>query len=110
MASHQPPDLPNLPQNAALLASRHALRIAYGVPVLAREGIAAAVALGTSTLLVRLPTLPPHLRTGQPSPPLTEHGWLSVDPWQSGLPTAEGISQLSGVLGQALARVAYLDT
>ncbi|MGW2562905.1 hypothetical protein ACWCXB_27380 [Streptomyces sp. NPDC001514] len=90
------------------LVPGHPLHAAYGVPVLAHEGIAAAVVLGMGTLLVRLPSPPHSLKAGGPRPPLTDHGWQSVDPWQSHLLSAEGDRRLSGVLRGALAHAREL--
>ncbi|WP_419999309.1 hypothetical protein [Streptomyces boninensis] len=94
---------PDLCDRLADLAPRHPLHTAYGVPVLAHEGIAAAVALGTDRLLVRLPKLPHNIAAGAPMPPLTDQGWQSVDPWLSELPSAEGVRRLCGLIGGALA-------
>ncbi|TDU03363.1 hypothetical protein EDD99_1785 [Streptomyces sp. 846.5] len=84
-------------------AHQEQLHCAYGVPVLCYEGIAVAVAMGTGTLLVRLPALPENLKPGEPVPPLTDHDWQSVDPWQSHLITAEGNRRLTGLLRGAIA-------
>ncbi|WP_105968851.1 hypothetical protein [Streptomyces geranii] len=96
---------PDLQDRMTELAPRAALHAAYGVPVLAYEGIAAAVALGMSTLLLRLPAAPPKLKADPPVPALAEHGWQGVDAWQSELPSAEGDRRLSGALRGALANV-----
>ncbi|MCX4993160.1 MULTISPECIES: hypothetical protein [unclassified Streptomyces] len=94
---------PDLLDRLAELARRAPLHAAYGVPVLAREGVAAAAALGTSVLLVRLPAAPTDLEAGTPAPFLAGHGWQAVDAWQSGLPCAEGARRLSGAVRRALA-------
>ncbi|MFK0171685.1 hypothetical protein ACIQU5_23070 [Streptomyces sp. NPDC090306] len=96
---------PDLCERLAELAPRAPLHAAYGVPVLAHEGIAAAVALGTSALLVRLPAPPPKLRAGPPVGLPAGRGWQSVDAWQGELPSAEADRRLSGVVRGALARL-----
>ncbi|UIX29988.1 hypothetical protein [Streptomyces sp. GQFP] len=96
---------PDLLDRLAQLAPRVPLHAAYGVPVLAYEGIAVAAALGTSTLLVRLPTAPPRLKVGLPDPSLAAHGWQEIDAWQGELPSAEGDRRLAGVIRGALANV-----
>ncbi|MFF3379316.1 hypothetical protein ACFYXF_40980 [Streptomyces sp. NPDC002680] len=94
---------PDLLDRLAQLAPRVPLHAAYGVPVLSYEGIAVAAALGTSTLLVRLPTAPPKLKVGRPDSSLADHGWQEIDAWQGELPSAEGDRRLSGVIRGALA-------
>jgi hypothetical protein len=101
---------PDLLDRLAQLASRAPLHAAYGVPVLAYEGIAAAAALGTSTLLVRLPAAPTNLEVGTPVPSLADHGWCAVDAWQSELPSAEGARRLSGAIQGALANARELTS
>jgi hypothetical protein len=94
---------PDLFDRLAQLVPDAPLHAAYGVPVLAHVGIAAAAALGTSTLLVRLPVAPANLDVGTPVPSLAADGWQSVDAWQSELPSAEGARRLSDAIRRALA-------
>jgi len=94
---------PDLLDRLTQLAPDAPLHAAYGVPVLAHEGIAAAAALGTSTLLVRLPTAPANLEVGLPDPSLADHGWQEIDAWQSEISSAEGDRRLSGIIRGALA-------
>ena len=96
---------PDLLDRLAELARHAPLHAAYGVPVLAREGIAAVAAVGTSVLLVRLPAAPSGLEAGTSVPFLAGHGWQAVDAWQSELPSAEGTRRLSGTVRRALAGV-----
>ena len=99
---------PDLESRLTELAPGQPLYAAYGVPLLARGEVAAAVAMGTSTLLVRLPRPPTDLEAGDPLPPLTDQGWYSVSPWQTGLPSAEGLRRLSGLVRGALEHAADL--
>lgn len=101
---------PDLLDRLAQLAPHAPLHAAYGIPVLAYEGIAAAAALGTSTLLVRLPTVPTNLKADTPIPSLAEHGWQTVNAWQSELPSAEGTHRLSDAVQGALANVRNLTS
>jgi hypothetical protein len=93
---------PDLMERLAKLAPDQTLYNVYGVPALASEGIAAAVAIGTSWLLVRLPSIPEDLEAGDPLPPLTDQDWMSVNPWQIQLSTVEGTRRLSDVIRSAL--------
>ncbi|GAA4509254.1 hypothetical protein GCM10023191_070220 [Actinoallomurus oryzae] len=81
----------------------------FGVPALATNGIVAAVALGTSWLMVRLPQLPDGLETQDPIPPLSDHGWQSVSAWQSEIPAAEGKERLTRLINDALHHARSLD-
>ncbi|MFF5492486.1 hypothetical protein [Streptomyces aquilus] len=82
------PDFPQLrpdhPRNAArgLGAPLHT---AYGVPLLARKGVAAVAATGMDRLLMRLPAEPTDLRAAAPVPVLDGDGWWAADAWQSEL-------------------------
>ncbi|MFJ8112117.1 hypothetical protein [Streptomyces sp. NPDC096132] len=94
---------PDLLDRLAQLAPDSPLHAAYGVPVVAYSGIAAAAALGTSTLLVRLPAAPMNLEAATPVPSLADDGWWEVDAWQGRLPSAQGTRRLSGAVQGALA-------
>jgi hypothetical protein len=72
---------PDLMERLCDLAPGWPLTAAYGVPVLACEGIAAVVALGTRPL---------------------------ADPWQNQLPRAEGTRILTALVSAALAHAASL--
>ncbi|MFF3595237.1 hypothetical protein [Kitasatospora indigofera] len=96
---------PDLVERLEDLAPRWPVLATFGVPVLAAKGIAAVVALGMGTLLVRLPEAPPELlEPAGPCPPLTDpgQGWYTVCPWQSELPSAESKRLLSLLVQQAL--------
>ncbi|MER5355450.1 hypothetical protein ABT093_34630 [Kitasatospora sp. NPDC002551] len=84
------------------LAPRHPVEGAYGVPVLAFEGVAAVVACGMSLLLVRLPVLPEDIEPGPPLPPLTDGEWRSVDGYPQDRPGAEGRARLTALVREAL--------
>lgn len=74
----------------------------YGVPVLASDGVAAAMAIGTDTLLLRLPEFPTDLELGPPLPPLTDGDWYSIDAWQADTPSAIGQQRLADLVCEAL--------
>jgi hypothetical protein len=83
---------------------------AYGVPLLASEGIAAVIALGTDWLAVRTEQLPPGIETDDPDPAWSfAHGdWHIASPWQSQLPGAEGTRILRELVSAALDQAANL--
>jgi hypothetical protein len=84
------------------LAPGRPLTAAYGVPLLACEGIAAVVALGTDWLAVRTGHLPPDVKTedpDQPDWPFTGADWHVFPLWQS---------QLRELVTAALAHTASL--
>jgi hypothetical protein len=70
---------------AALAGSPRAVVALYGLAGVVVKGVAAVVALGTSTLLVRLPEPPDGdgLVPSGPVEPLTRRGWYSVHAWSS---------------------------
>lgn len=141
-----PQELPDLPQNAALLeflreqanppdgpgdyalgswqlhthpdligrlrelAPGWPLTAAYGVPVLAGEGIAAVVALGTDWLAVRVENLPRDVESEDPAPEwsFAGDGWHVVSAWQSQLSGADGARVLRDLVAAALAYAARL--
>ncbi|MCX5334250.1 MULTISPECIES: hypothetical protein [unclassified Streptomyces] len=78
------------------------LNAAYGVPLLAYKGVAAAVAMGTDTLLLRLPSVPDGLEADTPVPALTRHGWRAVNAWQPRLRSIDGDHRLLLAVEQAL--------
>ncbi|MFD8804610.1 hypothetical protein [Streptomyces sp. NPDC059597] len=102
---------PDLVERLEDLAPRWPVLATFGVPVLAAKGIAAVVALGTSSLLVRLPGVPAEpLERAEPCPPLTDpgQGWYSLRPWQSELPS-ESQRLLSLQIQHALSYAASLS-
>ncbi|MFB8174079.1 hypothetical protein ACFC60_39620 [Kitasatospora purpeofusca] len=93
------------PDNREWLASLvpgHPLEGAYGAPVLAFEGVAAAVAVGVRGLLVRLPALPEDIEPGHPVPPLTDGEWRSVPPEVPGLDGTDGEARIAELVRAAL--------
>jgi hypothetical protein len=96
---HTHPDLMDRLAELGLGAPLHA---AYGVPLLARKGVAAVVATGTSRLLLRLPAAPADLKPSTPVPGLDRDGWWAVDAWQSDLTTVEGDHRLLTAVDRAL--------
>ncbi|MBD0746652.1 hypothetical protein [Streptomyces sp. CBMA152] len=96
---------PDLVERLEDLAPRWPVLASFGVPVLAANGIAAVVAVGTGVLLVRLPEAPPEpLEPAEPCPPLTDpgQGWYAVCPWQNELSSAESKRLLSLLVQHAL--------
>jgi len=83
---------------------------AYGVPLLACEGIAAVVALGTDFLVVRVDSLPPEVDTKDPAPEwsFVHEGWHVISPWQSRLPGADAEHAVKGLVSAALTHAARL--
>lgn len=103
---------PDLVERLEDLAPDWPVLATFGMPVLASKGIAAAVAVGMATLLVRLPEAPSEpLEPAAPRPPLTDpgEGWYSVCPWQSELPSAESKRLLSLLVRHALSYAASLS-
>ncbi|MGW0855271.1 hypothetical protein [Streptomyces sp. NPDC002690] len=92
---------PDLEERFIALASGHAVGSAYGVPVLSAGGVAAAVAYGTSIILVRVPALPGNVEPGEALAPLTDGEWFSVSAWQSGIPQADGTARLGALVREA---------
>ncbi|MFE6745361.1 hypothetical protein ACFVGM_05855 [Kitasatospora purpeofusca] len=86
----------------ASLVPGHPLEGAYGLPVLAFEGVAAAVAVGTSGLLVRLPTLPQDIEPGPPVPPLTDGEWRSVPTVLAGPSSTDSEARIADLVRAAL--------
>ncbi|MER7757520.1 hypothetical protein [Kitasatospora sp. NPDC097643] len=93
---------PDLYERFAGLLPGRPLTSVYGVPVAAHAGVAAAVALGTSVLLVRLPGPPADVAPGEPVPPLTDGEWYSLAPFPGRSGAADGDDALRAVLRAAL--------
>ncbi|AUG76067.1 hypothetical protein CFP65_1157 [Kitasatospora sp. MMS16-BH015] len=104
---------PDLVERLEELAGDWPVLPTFGVPVLAAKGIAAVLALGTNSLLVRLPEAPPEaLAPAAPRPPLTDPGqdWYAVSAWQSELHSTESARLLSEVVRHALSYAAGLSS
>ena len=101
---------PDLMERLCELAPGWPLTAAYGVPLLAGEGVAAVVALGTGWLAVRIDLLPVGITSLEPAPAWTFAGgdWHIVDPWQGQLSTAYGTRVLRGLVRAALSYAAGL--
>ncbi|PWI18546.1 hypothetical protein DI272_33705 [Streptomyces sp. Act143] len=99
---------PDLMERLAALGLGAPLHAAHGVPLLARKGVAAVAATGTSRLLLRLPAAPTGLEPSTPVPALERDGWWAVDAWQSALSTVEGDHRLLTAVDQALAHALSL--
>jgi hypothetical protein len=93
---HTHPDL--VERLEEICGSRKRVKPAYGVVMVEVKEVALAVAMGTSVLLFRLPEAPEGVKLGPPVEPLTSRGWFSVNPWQSQLPSGEGLARLSALL------------
>ncbi|MFE6868170.1 hypothetical protein ACFVFS_16595 [Kitasatospora sp. NPDC057692] len=93
---------PDFCDRLSALAPRHPVEAAYGMPVLAFEGVAAVVAAGMGLLLVRLPALPEGVETGRPRPPLTDGEWRSVNGYPQNCTSAEGDARLTALIREAL--------
>jgi hypothetical protein len=76
---------------------------AYGVPVLARKGVAAVVALGTGWLMIKIAEVPAGLELESPVEGLSEHGWQAVSAFQ---PTAQAEQELTRLISAALDQAA----
>jgi len=75
---------------------------AYGLPVLVRElGRPFAVAVGTSTLLLRVGVEPDDVLKSDPPSWFRAKGWVCVDAWQVDLPREEGTTRLRRWVGKA---------
>jgi hypothetical protein len=75
---------------------------AYGLPVLVRPiGRPFAVAVGTSTLLLRVGVEPDDVLMSDAPSWFRAKGWVSVDAWQVDLPREEGTARLRKWVGEA---------
>lgn len=101
---------PDLIDRLCELAPSWPLAAAYGVPLLACEGVAAVVALGTGWLAVRIDRLPANVQTSESAAAWTIAGgdWHIVDPWQGQLSLADGTRVLRGLVSGALSYAARL--
>jgi hypothetical protein len=105
---HTEPDM-----MAALLelAPGWPLTAAYGVPLLANEGIAAVIALGSAWLVVRIDHLPPGIETDDDPPPewsFARDGWHILSLVQSQLSGAGCERTMRELVAAALAHAASL--
>jgi hypothetical protein len=96
---------PDLMARLRELAPGWPLTAAYGVPMLAGEGTAAVVGLGTDWLAVRSGDLPPDVEADVPDAAWSFVGddWHVIRAWQGQLPTAEGTRVLRELVSAALA-------
>jgi hypothetical protein len=103
---------PDLIQRLRELALGWPLTAAYGVPLLACEGIAAVVALGTDWLAVRIDHLPPGVEIEDDPYPawlsLASDGWHILSPVQNQLRGADVGPTLRHLVAIALAHAASL--
>jgi hypothetical protein len=101
---------PDLMDRLCDLAPGRPLTAAYGIPLLASDGVAAVVAFGTGWLAVRIDHLPANIKTLEPASTWTFAGgdWRIVGPWQGQLSSADGTRVLRGLVGAALRYAASL--
>jgi hypothetical protein len=101
---------PDLLDRLSELAPGWPLTAAYGVPILARDGVAAVVALGTGYLAVRIEYLPPGVEPLEADPAwsVAGDGWHFVSPWPNQLPAADGTRLLRELVAAALSRAGSL--
>jgi hypothetical protein len=101
---------PDLMGRLCELAPGCPLTAAYGVPLLASEGVAAVVALGTDWLAVRIDRLPANIKALEPAPVWTfaRGDWHLVDAWQGERSLADGTRVLRGLVSGALSYAASL--
>jgi hypothetical protein len=96
------------------LAPGWPLTAAYGVPLLASEGIAAVVALGTDWLAFQIDELPPGVETEDDPPSewlsFTRDGWHILSVVQERIPRGEVGPTLRMLVAAALAHAASLAT
>lgn len=95
---------PDLADRLAELGGGCPLSAAYGVAALARDGVAAVVALGTDLLATRTDRLPAGLLTLDRPPHIgfLTGDWHAVHAWQSGLPSEAGRRLLEEAVAGAL--------
>lgn len=92
------------------LAPGWPLTAAYGVPLLASEGIAAVVALGTDWLAVRVASLPSEVETEDPAPEwsFASGDWHVILAWPGNLSAADAAGVLTALISAALTHAASL--
>ena len=74
----------------------------FGLPVLVRPGGQAfAIAVGMSTLLLRLEEEPSGVRLSSMPDWFDVTGWVALDAWQTDLPSTEGLSVLRNLMRSA---------
>lgn len=90
------------------------LTAAYGIPLLASEGVAAVAAFGTEWLAIRIDQLPPSIEIEDDQGPAWQScvrdGWHLLSPVQNGLPRGEVGATLQTLAAGALAHAATLAT
>jgi len=96
---------PDLVARLGELAHGWPLSAAYGVPLLASDGVVAVVALGTSWLAVRIAQLPAGVESGAPDAAwsFVTDNWHIVNAWQGQLAAVDGTRLLRKLLASALA-------
>ncbi|WP_020525329.1 hypothetical protein [Catelliglobosispora koreensis] len=90
---------PDLGEMFGKLAGRSSVVPVFGRPAVVEHGVIAAVAVGTTWLLFRLPSPPAGVEMNKPITALEGTGWYAVSAWQ---PDSDGDSRLKSVLRDAL--------
>lgn len=103
---------PDLIARLQELAPGWRLTAAYGIPLLANEGIAAVAAIGTDWLAIRIDPLPPWVEIEDDQHPqwsaFVRDGWHILSPTQSLFPGGDLELTVRKLVAAALARAAGL--
>jgi hypothetical protein len=96
---HTHPDL--IARLGELAGSPRAVVAFYGVVGIVVKGVAAVVAMGTDTLLLRLPARPEGVRFELPVEPMCGNGWYAVSAWHDHRPAPDEPSRLARLIHAA---------
>jgi hypothetical protein len=96
---HTHPDL--IERLSELAGSPRAVVPFYGVVAIVVKGVAAVVAIGTDTLLLRLPARPEGVWFEPPVEPMCGNGWYAVSAWHGHHPATDGPSRLASLIHAA---------
>jgi hypothetical protein len=96
---HTHPDL--IERLGELAGSPRAVVAFYGVVGIVVKGLAAVVALGTDTLLLRLPARPKGVRFELPVEPMCGNGWYAVSAWDADRHAPDEPSRLARLIHAA---------
>jgi hypothetical protein len=96
---HTHPDL--IGRLGELAGSPRAVVAFYGVVGIVVKGVAAVVALGTDTLLLRLPAQPDGVEFEKPIKPMCGNGWYALSAWHDVTAAEDEPSRLSVLVREA---------
>jgi hypothetical protein len=96
---HTHPDL--IERLGELAGSPQAVVAFYGVVGIVVKGVAAVVAMGTDTLLLRLPARPEGVTFEPPVEPMCGRGWYAVSAWRDHRPSPDEPSRLTRLVRAA---------